>query len=252
MRYVLLTLATVFALDVSLARADPIPTFRVMDATMSMNPNQGAGDHILFAFTGPGVDIEGRGGMPCFSWCDGNPIPPGVSVALRQIFVSSYGKAVLGGVAYSPNTEFDLGALEVFNDSGGLNPIAMGFSGSGPTFSQFRLILPTNGNWTLNFAPATDEFGNATKRFLNGTFSASAMAETPDPGTLGLMFIGSAGVWITRRRRRFCHVSRLAADCRAAGLTSGRHEGAGLDCSLKSTHQAARRTSPAMRTSQYV
>jgi hypothetical protein len=53
MRYVLLVLAAALARDVSTARADPIPIFRVVDATMIMNPNV-AGDHIAFAFTGLG------------------------------------------------------------------------------------------------------------------------------------------------------------------------------------------------------
>jgi len=203
MRYVLLALATVFGLDVSFALADPIPTFRVMDARMIMTADPGSvGDHLRFAFTGPGTDIEGIGGMEaCFSWCDGHAIPVGYVPAFSGILISIFTKAVLGGVAYEPNTEIAETDPPFFNDSGGLNPIAMGFVGSGPTFSEFRLILPTNGRWTLNFVPATDDQGNPAKRFVNGTFAASAMAETPDPGTLGLMLIGSAGLWITRRRR---------------------------------------------------
>jgi hypothetical protein len=88
MTYVLLVLASLLAFDGSAARADPIPIFHVRNAEMFMGPNQGAGDNVLFTFTGPGVDIEGRGGMACFSWCDGNPIPAGVGVQLTQIFVS--------------------------------------------------------------------------------------------------------------------------------------------------------------------
>jgi hypothetical protein len=76
----------------------------------------------------------------------------------------------------------------------------MGFSGSGPTFSPFRLTLPTNGSWNLTFIPSTDRDGRATRSFVNGTFAA--MTPTPDPGTLGLMLIGSAGLWITRQRRK--------------------------------------------------
>jgi hypothetical protein len=90
-----------------------------------------------------------------------------------------------------------------FDDSGGLSPIATGFVGMGPTFTAFRMTMPTNGSWSLTFAAATDQNGNAAVRFVNGTFSASAPEPTPEPGTLGLMLAGSAGAaWISRRRRR--------------------------------------------------
>jgi hypothetical protein len=63
------------------------------------------------------------------------------------------------------------------------------------------MTMPTNGSWSLNFVPTTDENGNSAMAFVNGTFSASEMVPTPEPGTLGLMLVGSAGIWITRRRR---------------------------------------------------
>jgi len=195
MRYVLLALATVFASDVSTARADPIPTFRVLDATMFMRPNV-AGDNISFTFTGPGLDVRGVGGMACFAWCTGDPIPPGVGTSLSQIFISDFTKAVLGGVTYNASTEIGVSSPTFFNATGGLNPMALGFVGSGATFMEFQMIMPTNGNWTLNFAPATDAEGNATMRFVNGTFSASAMTPTPDPATAVLLLVGLAGLWI--------------------------------------------------------
>ena len=192
-------LATLFAIDVSSAHAEPIPIYHVTDATMFMRPNV-ARDHISFAFTGPGVDIRGNGGMGCVAWCSGSPIPPGVTIQLTQIFISNFNRAVVGGVTYDPNSQFGITSPSFFNDSGGLNPIAMGFVGSGLTFIEFRMTMPTNGGWGFNFAPATDLNGNSTVRFVSGTFSASA--PTPEPATLGLMLAGSAGIWITRRRRK--------------------------------------------------
>jgi hypothetical protein len=207
MRFVLLVVTALLALDVSSARADPIPTFRVTDATMLMRPNIGGiGDALTFEFTGPGTDIKGFGGMAgCFEWCDGDPIPQGVGITLNQIAVSNFTKAVLGGQTYDPNF-FSQTDPPFFNDAGGLNPIAMGLVGSGSTFFEFKMIMPTNGAWRLSFAQATDENGNPTSRFVGGTFAASAtaMSETPDPGTLGLMLIGSAGIWLTRRRKDSC------------------------------------------------
>jgi PEP-CTERM motif-containing protein len=201
MRYVLLVLATLFAIDVSSARADPLAIFQVTDATMFMVPNRGDGN-LRFRFTGPGLDVEGFGGMACFSWCSGDAIPLDGPTPLAQIFVGNFGKAVLGGVDYSPD-DFGMGQPGFFDASGGLNPIATGFFGSGETFSFFRMLMPT-GDWSLNFKPALDDNGNPARRFVNGTFSASAPTPTPEPATFGLVFAGSAAIgWITRRRRKF-------------------------------------------------
>jgi hypothetical protein len=202
MTYVLLAFATVFAIGVSSARADPISTFQVTDATMFMGPNRGDGN-VRFTFIGPGLDVEGFGGMACFSWCSGTAIPLDARTDLTQIFVGNFTTAVLGGVAYSADFELIMGDPPFFDASGGLNPIAMGFVGSGPTFSAFRMLLPT-GSWSLNFEPAQEDNGNPARRFVNGTFSASALTPTPEPGTFGLLLAGSAGIgWITRRPRKF-------------------------------------------------
>jgi len=198
----LVALAALFVIDVSSAHGDPIPTFQVTDAKMFMRPNV-AGDNLSFAFTGPGVDIIGIGGMGCFAWCSSAPVPLGAETELSQIFISNFTRAVVGGVIYEPMTDIGVLSPSFFNGSGGLNPIAMGFVGSGPTFSEFRMLMPTGGRWSLTFEPATDENGRAAMRFANGTFAASAPAVTPEPGTFGLMLVGSAGIgWITRRRRR--------------------------------------------------
>jgi len=212
MTFLLLLLAALLVLDVPSAHAEPIPIFQVTDATMFMRPNV-AGDNISFAFTGPGVDVRGVGGMGCFAWCSGAPVPPGVGFDLTQIFISNFATAIVGGVAYDPNTEIGVSSPSFFDAAGGLNPIAMGFIGSGPTFSEFRMTLPTNGGWTLNFAPATDQNGNSTVAFVNGTFSASAPSPTPEPGTLGLMLVASVGAgWIIRRRRPAVPTRECASD----------------------------------------
>jgi hypothetical protein len=101
MRYLLLVLTTLFAFDVSSARADPIPIFHVTAATMAMRPNV-SGDNISFEFTGPGVDIRGTGGMGCFAWCSGAPIPLGTSTRLTPISIANFDRAIVGGVIYAP------------------------------------------------------------------------------------------------------------------------------------------------------
>jgi hypothetical protein len=204
MRYLLLFLAALFAFDVSLAHADPI-SVAVNNATMFMGPNFGGGDHISFKFTGIGVDIEGIGGMACFDWCTGRPIPPGTPISLTQIFVSNFTRAVVGGVSYDPYSDIGLiSPPSFFDDSGGLNASVMGFVGEGPTFNFFLMSMPSGGSWTLNFNPVRDEQGHDTEAFVNGTFVAGTTTPTPtpEPGTLGLMLLGSTGIWITARRRR--------------------------------------------------
>jgi len=198
----LLVATTLFALNVSSARADPIQTFHVTNAEMFMRPNV-TGDHISFEFTGPGVDIRGTGGMACFTWCSGAPIPLGTGTPLTSIFVTNFNRALVGGITYEPNTEIGVSVPSFFNNSGGLSPIATGFVGRGPTFAEFLMTMPTNGRWNLVFAPATDQNGNASVRFVSGTFSASEPLPTPEPGTFALVLAGSASAaWIRRRRRQ--------------------------------------------------
>jgi hypothetical protein len=201
MRYLLLVLATLLVIHVSSARADPIPIFHVTNATMFMRPNV-SGDNISFEFTGPGVAISGTGGMGCFAWCSGAPIPVGTGTGLTPIFIANFDRALVGGLSYEPNTEIAVSIPSFFDHSGGLSPFANGFVGMGPTFTAFRMTMPTNGSWSLNFVPATDENGDAAVRFVNATFSASAPAPTPEPGTFALMLAGAGAAWISRRRRQ--------------------------------------------------
>ncbi len=203
MKHLLLVLTTLFVMGVSSARADPIAIFHVTNATMVMRPNV-SGDHITFQFTGPGLDISGTGGMVCFEWCSGAPVPLTTATRLGPIFISNFRRVLVGGIVYDPNSEIGV-STSFFNASGGLNPLATGFVGSGPTFSLFEMTMPTNGGWSLSFAAATDHSGNAAMRFVSGTFSAfgAPPAPTPEPGTFALVLAGSAGAaWIRRRRRQ--------------------------------------------------
>jgi hypothetical protein len=202
MRYLLLVLTASFAFNASSAHADPISA-AVDHATMFMGPNV-AGDNISFKFTGVGVDIEGIGGMACFDWCTGEPIPSGTPINLTQIFISNFTRTVVGGVSYDPNSDFGLhGSSSFFDDAGGLSGSAMGFVGEGATFNDFVITMPSGGGWSLNFTRATDEQGNATQAFVNGTFEAGTTTPTPtpEPGTLGLMVLASGAFWITARGR---------------------------------------------------
>jgi hypothetical protein len=239
MRYLPLVLAAFFAFDGTPAHADPISA-AVVNATMFMGPNFGSGDNIFFRFTGPGVDIEGIGGMACFDWCTGGPIPPGTPINLTRIFISNFTTAIVGGVAYDPNSEFGLfDSSSFFDDAGGVSGSVRGFVGQGETFSEVFLSMPSGGSWTLNFTGVLDEQGNDTTAFVNGTFSAGPITPTPtpEPGTLGLMFLGSAGIWITARRRR----SPMPAAA-TPGHRGGAHLGAAV-VRVKNCRRSAERPS---------
>jgi len=191
----------VCAVGVPSAYADPVSIFHATEVTMFMRPNL-VGDNLTFAFTGPGLDIRGVGGMGCFSWCTSQPISPGSPTPFSRVFISNFSTVVVGGMSFS---NFDLGSVGTpfFDDFGGVNQVVNAFAGAGSASLRFDLIMPTNGAWTLHFVPTTDLEGNPAIVFDHGTFKATAPAPTPEPATLGLVFAGSAGVgWITRRRKR--------------------------------------------------
>jgi hypothetical protein len=130
--------------------ADSIPTFYVTDAKMFMGPNDGSGDNIFFILTGPGVDIEGVGGMACFDWCGIDPIPDPSIAFTSQIFLTQYELVIVGGKTYN---SFRLD-ISLFDGGGGLNALATGTAGFGDPLFTFNLVQPTNGGWNLQFPPS--------------------------------------------------------------------------------------------------
>jgi hypothetical protein len=207
MNSVRLAIAIMLTVAVSSAHADPIPIFHVTRATMNMGPNT-SGDNLTFVFTGPGVEVSGIGGMGCFDWCTGQPIPVDTAITTSQIFLSNLVALTVGGVDFSPFLTFD--GPSFFDADGGLNPLTTFFPGDALT--QVKLTLPTGGGWRLNFARTTDQEGNPAIFFVNGTFSAEAPVATPEPATIGLVVIGSAGIrLITSRKRRFGFSHRRSA-----------------------------------------
>ena len=197
MNSIRLAIAIMLTVTVSSAHADPIPIFHVTQASMTMGPNT-SGDNLKFAFTGPGVEIEGVAGMGCFEWCTGQPIPVDTPILTSQIFLSSLVTLTLGGVDYPPFAA--LSGTSFFDAAGGLNPFTTFFPGDATT--EVKLTLPTNGAWSLTFAPTRDQQGNPAIRFVDGTFSAEAPVPTPEPATVGLVLIGLGSIGLTNRRKR--------------------------------------------------
>jgi len=180
--------------------ADSIKTYVVTSISMQMSPNDGSGDNISFTFTGPQFQMTGIGGMGCFDWCSTDPIYGTPVVSPSKVYISSiFDPVLIGGASYSGfDTGFDGQGL--FNDFGGVFRFVSGSTGEGDSFTQFNLILPTNGKWIANFTwippdgdiPGYYEFN-----------SASFDAAVPEPGTLALTLTGLAGIaGVIRRKLR--------------------------------------------------
>ena len=201
MNYLRLAIAILFSVTAQCSYADSIPIFHITQATMFMGPNDGTGDNVSFFLTGPGINITGIGGMACFDWCSG-PIPDPSLATPSQIFLTGFGPAIIGGKTYD-GMFLDFNPF-IFDESGGLIASTSGRAGSDTGPFQFNLTLPTNGNWSFNFAPTTDENGNPAFIFTEGEFRASAPLPTPEPTTVGLMLTGLAGIaGIVKRKAKF-------------------------------------------------
>lgn len=201
MKYLRLAFAILLAAFAQCVYADSIPTFYVTQVTMFLSPNDGSGDNVTFFFTGPGVNITGGGGMGCY-WClAGVPISDPNVAQTSQIFFGGFGTFILGGVSYDASS-FLFDPPGPFDEFGNLNASTTGLIG--PDNFQFKLILPTNGGWDLNFDPTVDQNGNPAFIFTDGFFGASAPAPTPEPATVGLMLTGLAGIaGIVKRQGKF-------------------------------------------------
>jgi len=185
------------------AHSDSILNINCTYATAHMGPNNGSGDNLSFTLIGPGTNITGIGGMACFDWCSG-PIPDLNSVGTSQVFVSFFTGATVGGITYDPNSDLAIFCC-LFSISGDLNGSVSGLVGE--PLKPLNLTLPCCGAWNLNFAffPASDG-SPAYYQFVSGTFIAGTPpAAIPEPGTLGLMATGLAGIFGVIQRRRLIH-----------------------------------------------
>jgi hypothetical protein len=207
MNYLRLAIAILFAVCVQCSYADSIETFWVTQATMVMFPDT-SGDNLSFSFTGPGVSISGLGGMACFFWCVG-PISDTSIAQPSEVFLSGFDSpAIIGGIKYDGTNlglESPLFDQSGFN-AGGLNASATFLAIGVNTVVEFKLRLPTNGGWGFNFAPTVDENGNPAFIFTDGEFSATQV--TPEPGMVGLMLTGLAGIAGMAKTRDFRRLHR--------------------------------------------
>jgi hypothetical protein len=193
MKRLLCVIAMLFVVFGPYVYADQIGA-NITYVTVSMGPNDGTGDNASFTMIGPGTQITGIAGMACFDWCSGditnNP------VGLSQLFLGPFLSATVNGVSYDPNSEFILFCC-AFSDSGFLNSSVDGQVGSGDTFAQLFLTLPSPGVWNLTFNTYPE--GQA---FVHGTFTAGTPpSPVPEPGTIGLLATGLAGIIGVMRKK---------------------------------------------------
>jgi hypothetical protein len=187
MKNLRLALPLLLAVSVRPLKADSVPTYQITKAIFSMGPNT-EGANASFVFTGPGTTITGFGGFACQEWCSG-PFTD-ASVMVGEFFLSSFSSVVIGGVNYGS----DLSLCCSFMPDGQLIPSVTGFVGVADTFHEIRLLLP-QGAWTLHFVdvPPEGDFPGG-QQFVHGEFLATAPLITPEPGTIGLMLTGLAGI----------------------------------------------------------
>src|SRR6266536_1797437 len=173
------------------ANADSILNINITYVTAVLN----VGGDVGLTLIGPGTIITASAGMACHPWCDGFPIPDLSSVAASQVFIGSFQSVIVGGITYN---NIDLSCC-IFDFSGSLNGSVSGFVGEGETFRQLNLTLPGGGGWSFNFIGSPGSF-----QFVGGTFTAGTPPPvvTPEPGTLGLMATGLAGIVGVIRRKR--------------------------------------------------
>ena len=198
------------------ASADSIVTFNITHVSIFVFPNDGSGDNVGFALTGPGTSLLGGGGFGCFDWCSIlNGFAPGseVSPDLGQLFLGLFTTVKLGGKSYDPDSlDFTSTFLSVTALGGftlpanpnvstftacvpaGMTGATSGFVGSGDDFIQFNLKMPTKGNFctTWNFNAAAGQYF-----FSSGKFEASTV---PEPQTITMIVSGLVSIAAALKR----------------------------------------------------
>jgi PEP-CTERM motif-containing protein len=211
-------IATLLSLLAPCAYGDSTSTFNITQATVFVGPGS---DNVLFTLAGPGTTISGTGGIQCqVVWCNGQIFPRGSLVQDGfgfdgQIFIDGFSTARIGGHDFDPelvgfsgpanlfalNTSGDVllggGSTTTICQDASISSQVSGQAGQGGTFTTFLLELPAGGKFCSTWVFYSGPGGYA---FAGGKFVAGTAV--PEPGTLGLMVMGLAGIVGVIRRRR--------------------------------------------------
>jgi hypothetical protein len=197
------------------ANANTVYNFNAPGSTYVFSVDQG-GDNALYSLIGPNVYLFGGGTAFCSGWCSGAQFAPGSTLLpdLNIDFESSTGIVQIGRQAYSGSD------VILFISSISTPSFTFPMGGNVPT--TFTVVLPAKFSvvqaetttgvgqlfnvhipqgklvLTFNYVPS----GNgqpASYVFSQGEYVVAA----PEPGTLGLLATGLAGVLrLTRRKSR--------------------------------------------------
>ena len=205
-----------FALFCS-AHANSIYSFNAGQVTFIFGENSDGGN-ALYSLVGPNINLSGVGTAICLSFCVDNPILPGTSLnpSIGIDFEFSNGGVEIGGQTY--------GAI-LFVSSISAASFTFPLGGSVPTTftiadpARFSVvdgrvlndagsplnvtIPPGNLVLTFNYFPAGN--GHPAWYFFSG---GQYVVATPEPGTLGLMATGLAGIVVLILRKRDCQSVR--------------------------------------------
>ena len=199
------TILLSFLLLAGVAHADSIPTFKITDAFLQIEPGGENHGFVGFNFAGPGINIFGEGFYECNVWCnfftfvtDGFPIDIQNMTAESltvQIGGQTYNEneAVLGPWNVNPSTDFFVpgGSVTALLNNG----LILGSVGTGNNVLQFYLNVPP-GQLSL-FFPQSDIDPSLFTFVGGGSFIATTTV--PEPGTLALLATGCiVGLFLKR------------------------------------------------------
>jgi hypothetical protein len=216
MKRLILAVVMLLGVLVPSVYANSVPMFNVKASSMPFFPNEG-GDNEFYSLDGPpGTSISGSGTVLC-DWClFGTMLLPGSSLNpnLGLVTFDSVNFIELGGQMPSSDVVLFSSSIAAFGSftfpTNGVSTFTVrlpaAFSGPIQGFGEFASFNTFNLNvasgqlvLTFDFVPAFDGVP-ANYQFSQGNF-----VSTPEPGTLGMMATGLAGIIVgIIKRKRNC------------------------------------------------